>query len=77
MDSKGVEPSTFRMRTERSPSNIAFVHTLHTMRKGKSTCVRSYKSAAMLAAFLGRKYGFQSADFQDEAIWGVVWVTDK
>ena len=43
MDSKGVEPSTFRMRTERSPSNIAFVHTLHTVRKGKSTYIRLYK----------------------------------
>ena len=43
MDSKGVEPSTFRMRTERSPSNIAFVHTLCTMRKEKSTYIRPYK----------------------------------
>ena len=35
MDSKGVEPSTFRMRTERSPNSLAFVHTLCTMRKEK------------------------------------------
>ena len=35
MDLEGFEPLTSRMRTERSPSNIAFVHTLHTMRKGK------------------------------------------
>ena len=43
MDSKGVEPSTFRMRTERSPSNIAFAHTLCTARKEKSTYIRLYK----------------------------------
>ena len=43
MDSKGVEPSTFRMRTERSPSNIAFVHTSCTARKEKSTYIRLYK----------------------------------
>ena len=77
VDLEGFEPLTSRMRTERSPSNIAFVHTLHTMRKGKSTCVRSYKSAAMLAAFLGRKYGLQAADFQDEAILDVIWLADK
>ena len=31
----------------------------------------------MLAAFLGRKYGLQTADFQDEAVWGVIWLADK
>ena len=31
----------------------------------------------MLAASLGRKYGFQSADFQKEAIWDVIWLADK
>jgi len=31
----------------------------------------------MLAAFLGHKYGFQAADFQDEAVWGVIWLADK
>ena len=28
-------------------------------------------------AFCWNKYSIQAADFQDEAIWGVVWVTDK
>ena len=32
-----------RMRTERSPSNIAFVHTLCTVRKEKSTYICPYK----------------------------------
>ncbi len=31
----------------------------------------------MLAAFLGRKYGLQAVDFQDEAVWGVIWLADK
>ena len=43
MDLEGFEPLTSRMRTERSPSNIAFVHTLCTVRKEKSTYIRLYK----------------------------------
>ena len=35
------------------------------------------KGAAMLAAFLGCKYGLHAADFQDEAVWGVIWLADK
>jgi len=35
------------------------------------------KGAAMLAAFLGRKYGLHAADFQGEAIWDVIWLADK
>ena len=43
MDLEGFEPLTSRMRTERSPNSLAFVHTLHTARKEKSTCIRPYK----------------------------------
>ena len=43
MDLEGFEPLTSRMRTERSPSNIAFVHTLCTAREEKSTYIRLYK----------------------------------
>ena len=43
MDLEGFEPLTSRMRTERSPSNIAFVHILCTARKEKSTYIRLYK----------------------------------
>ena len=43
MDLEGFEPLTSRMRTERSPNNIAFVHTLCTARKEKSTYIRPYK----------------------------------
>ena len=32
-----------RMRTERSPNSLAFVHTLCTVRKEKSTYIRLYK----------------------------------
>ena len=35
------------------------------------------KWPAIPTAFLGRKYGFQSADFQKEAIWDVIWLADK
>lgn len=31
----------------------------------------------MLIDFLGRKYGLQAADYQDEAVWGVIWLADK
>ena len=43
VDLEGFEPLTSRMRTERSPSNIAFVHTFCTARKEKSTYIRLYK----------------------------------
>ena len=33
-----------RMRTERSPNSLAFVHTLCTVRKEKSTYIRPYKT---------------------------------
>ena len=35
VDLEGFEPLTSRMRTERSPNNIAFVYTLCTARKEK------------------------------------------
>ena len=37
VDLEGFEPLTSRMRTERSPNSLAFVHTLCTVRKEKST----------------------------------------
>ena len=43
VDLEGFEPLTSRMRTERSPSNIAFVHTFCTARKEKSTHIRPYE----------------------------------
>ena len=43
VDLEGFEPLTSRMRTERSPSNIASVHTLCTARREKSTYIRLYK----------------------------------
>ena len=44
MDLEGFEPLTSRMRTERSPNSLAFVHTLCTVRKEKSTYIRPYKT---------------------------------
>ena len=72
VDLEGVEPSTFRMRTERSPSNIAFVHTLCTARKENQRIFVYIKCSAIPTTFLARKYAFQAADFQDEAIWDVI-----
>ena len=43
MDLEGFEPLTSRMRTERSPSSLASVHTLCTVRKEKLTYIRPYK----------------------------------
>ena len=43
VETEGFEPLTSRMRTERSPSNIAFVHTLCTAREEKSTYIRPYR----------------------------------
>ena len=33
--------------------------------------------SAIPTTFLGRKYGLQAADFQDDAVWGVIWLADK
>ena len=35
------------------------------------------KYPAIPTTFLGRKYGLQAADFQDDAVWGVIWLADK
>ena len=43
VDLEGFEPLTSRMRTERSPNSLAFVHTLCTVRKEKLTYIRLYK----------------------------------
>ena len=57
---------------------ISLLCTPHALREKKNQRVFVHiKGAAMLAAFLGRKYGLQAADFQDEAIWGVIWLADK
>ena len=42
VDLEGFEPLTSRMRTERSPNSLAFVHTLCNVRKEKSTYIRPY-----------------------------------
>ena len=76
VDLEGFEPLTSRMRTERSPNSLASVHTLYTVRKNQRIFVY-IKCSAIQTTFLGRKYGIQVADFQDEAIWGVIWLADK
>ena len=66
-----------RMRTERSPNSLAFVHTLCTVRKENQRIFVHIKRPAIPTAFLGRKYDLQAADFQDDAVWGVIWLADK
>ena len=77
VDLEGFEPLTSRMRTERSPSNIAFVHTSHTVRKKNQRVFVHIKRSAIPIAFCWNKYSIQTADFQDEAVWGVIWLADK
>ena len=45
---------------------------MHREKKENQRVFVHIKGAAMLAAFLGRKYGLQAADFQDDAVWGVI-----
>ena len=77
VDLEGFEPLTSRMRTERSPNSLAFVHTLCTVRKENQRIFVHIKCSAIQTTFLARKYGLQAADFQDEAVWGVIWLADK
>ena len=77
VDLEGFEPLTSRMRTERSPNSLAFVHTLCTVRKENQRIFVHIKRPAIPTAFLGRKYDLQAADFQDDAVWGVIWLADK
>ena len=77
MDLEGFEPLTSRMRTERSPSNIAFVHTLCTAGEENRRIFVYIKCSAIQTTFLARKYGLQAADFRDDAVWGVIWLADK
>ena len=53
VDLEGFEPLTSRMRTERSPNSLAFVHTLCTVRKKKSTYIRPYKMFCQPNGLLG------------------------
>ena len=77
VDLEGFEPLTSRMRTERSPRNIAFVHTLCTARKENQRIFVYIKCSASPMDFPECKYDHQAADFQDGAIWGVIWLADK
>ena len=52
-------------------------HLMHCEKKQNQRIFVHIKRPAIPTAFLGRKYGFQSADFQGEAIWGVIWLADK
>ena len=57
---------------------VSLLCTPHALREKKIQRIFVHiKRPAIPTAFLGRKYGFQSADFQKEAIWDVIWLADK
>ncbi len=75
---------TSRMRTERSPRNIAFpqhrahLYALGARKEFENQRIFVYiKCSASPMDFPECKYDHQAADFQDGAIWGVIWLADK
>ena len=57
---------------------VSLLCTPYALREKKNQRIFVHmKYSAIPTAFLGRKYGLQAADFQDEAIWGVIWLADK
>ena len=64
-------------KSERGPNSLAFVHTLCTARKENQRIFAYIKCSASPMDFSDCKYDHQDADFQDEAIWDVMWLADK
>ena len=57
---------------------ISLLCTPYALREKKNQRIFVHiEYSASPTTFLGRKYGIQVADFQDEAIWGVIWLADK
>jgi len=57
---------------------ISLLCTPYALREKKNQRVFVHiKGAVMLMDSLGRKCGLQASDFQDEAVWGVIWLADK
>ena len=57
---------------------ISLLCTPYALREKKNQRIFVYiKCSAIQTTFLARKYGLQAADFQDEAVWGVIWLADK
>jgi len=70
VDLEGFEPLTSRMRTERSPSSLASVHTLCTVRKEKSTYIRPYKIFCQPNGLLGPQVWHPSRRFSGRSDLG-------
>ena len=70
VDLEGFEPLTSRMRTERSPNSLAFVHTLCTVRKEKSTYIRPYKIFCQPNGLLGPQVWHPSRRFSGRSDLG-------
>lgn len=57
---------------------ISLLCTPYALREKKNQRIFVYiKCSAIQTTFLSRKYAFQAADFQDDAVWGVIWLADK
>ena len=57
---------------------VSLLCTPYALREKKNQRIFVHiKSSAIQTTFLARKYGLQAADFQDDAVWGVIWLADK
>ena len=57
---------------------VSLLCTPFALREKKMNVYSSiWEYSAIQTTFLGHKYGLQAADFQDEAVWGVIWLADK
>ena len=57
---------------------ISLLCTPYALREKKNQRIFVHiKCSAIQTTFLARKYGLQAADFQDDAVWGVIWLADK
>ena len=57
---------------------VSLLCTPYALREKKNQRIFVHiEYSASPTTFLGRKYGIQVADFQDEAVWSVIWLADK
>ena len=57
---------------------VSLLCTHYALREKKNQRIFVHiKRPAIPTTFLSRKYAFQAADFQDDAVWGVIWLADK
>ena len=77
MDLEDSNPDLSDANRTLSQQSRFCAHLMHHEKRKNQRIFVHIKRPAIPMAFLGRKYGFQSADFQKEAIWDVIWLADK